>query len=193
MTLKMEIILILHNRILPFPNETNWEIPSRLNVSILIKKFKRRLIYEIFSFIDLKRECQKIIPITDKVSDVFSQRISSFGWTSQMIWWVIRLIIPSPIFHRPSCFPELEIENISSQSSWDFAMSVLSSERQEVYLHIKKERFNRFRLIILVNLLSWIESFESDKRLDWVNHSPVGDKWVMTHDRPTRTIQIQNK
>ena len=79
MTLKMEIILILLNRILPFPNETNWEIPSRLNVSILIKKFERRLIYEIFSFIDLKRECQKIIPITDKVSDVFSQRISSFG------------------------------------------------------------------------------------------------------------------
>ena len=101
MTLKMEIILILLNRILPFPNETNWEIPSRLNVSILIKKFERRLIYEIFSFIDLKRECQKIIPITDKVSDVFSQRISSFGWTSQMIWWVIGWSSHRP-FYRPS-------------------------------------------------------------------------------------------
>ena len=34
--------------------------------------------------------------------------------------------------------------------------------------------------------------FECDKRLEWVNHSPVGDKWVMTDPHKPLKFQINN-
>ena len=33
---------------------------------------------------------------------------------------------------------------------------------------------------VLAPSFVWQRLFECDKRLEWVNHSPVGDKWVMT-------------
>ena len=68
---------------MPFPIETNWEIPLRLNVSILRKNFKSWC--EIFSFIDLKIKCYRIIPITDKVSDLFSALLSLHPATPSVV------------------------------------------------------------------------------------------------------------
>ena len=34
--------------------------------------------------------------------------------------------------------------------------------------------------------------FECDKRLEWVNHSPVGDKWVMTDPHEPLKFKINN-
>ena len=43
---------------------------------------------------------------------------------------------------------------------------------------------------VLAPSFVWQKLFECDKRLEWVNHSPVGDKWVMSHDRPTRPTHM---
>jgi len=45
---------------------------------------------------------------------------------------------------------------------------------------------------VLAPSFVWQRLFECDKRLEWVNHSPVGDKWVMTNPHEPLKFKINN-
>ena len=61
----------------------------------------------------------------------------------------------------------------------------LTAVRHSVWYSITKGQILKgfrsyFKGVVLAPSYVCRRLFECDKRLEWVNHSPVGDKWVMT-------------
>ena len=67
----------------------------------------------------------------------------------------------------------------------------VTNEDRDWPVYLKGFRFYFKRVVLAPSHVSR-RLFECDKRLEWVNHSPVGDKWVMTDPHEPLKFKINN-